>query len=73
MPNSSLKKSNLSQDTKLVSWGLKASSTTQKPNSILNASHWLKNDWLHFTLGIETLGVKIMVQGNFPSLPPDFS
>ena len=29
--NSSLNKSNTSQNTKLVSWGTKASSTTQKP------------------------------------------
>ena len=40
MPNSSLNKSNPSQNTKLVSWGIEASSTTQKlvisntPNSI---------------------------------------
>ena len=31
IPNSSLNKSNPSQNTKLVSWGIKASSTTQKP------------------------------------------
>ena len=31
MPNSSLNKSNPSQDTKLISWGIKAFSTTKNP------------------------------------------